>query len=135
MKTNKISLLAVTILSLCSCSKEHIQRLPDYSRYNDQMDFYAYSAANDGTMTYDGTTTVIGESLLTVEQFKLYKEAGLNIFFPQSKAIIMEDQEANPTIRRDSWEKAKKVVDNAVEAGLDRTILLKICSKPATFSI
>ena len=122
-KITKTLLISCGIFSLCSCSNEHFLKKPDYSQYNDTMDFYAYCAANDGTLTYDGTTSVIGPSLLTKEQFQMYKDCGLNIFFPQSKAIVREESDQFPTLREESWEKARLVVDTAVEAGLERTLL------------
>ncbi|MBQ8230123.1 MAG: hypothetical protein IJZ32_05465 [Clostridia bacterium] len=99
------------------CKKGTIPTAPDYSESNKQFDFYAYSALIDG-WNIDGVDYHSGEDYLSVKRIKEYKDAGMTIYFPQSAAAV--DEEAAK-----DWEnsRAKRALDYALEAGIDKVIL------------
>ena len=90
---------------------------PDYSASNKQFDFYGYSACIDG-WNIDGVDYHSGEDYLSVERIKEYKAAGMTIYFPQSAAAVNDDTAQD-------WEnsRAKRALDYALEAGIDKVIL------------
>lgn len=88
---------------------------PDYSSSTLQYDFYGYSAAIDG-WNIDGVSYTSGNDYKSVERIKEYKDAGMTIYFPQSAAAYWgQDFETSET---------KRVLDNSLEAGLDKVILM-----------
>ncbi len=100
---------------------------PDYSDSTLQYDFYGYSASSDGTWYIDRVKYTAGEDFRTVDRVKEYKEAGMTIYFPQSVAGYWgQDYETSET---------KKALDMAVEAGMDKVILMdtriQALSKPS----
>lgn len=99
--------------------------LPDYSAYNHQFEFYGYHSAHDGYHYTDLVPTYVGESFLTTEQYQMYKDAGMTIFYPQSIFKIPDEADAasKGTTREDEWNKAKPEIDKLVSIGMDRTIL------------
>ncbi len=102
------------------------KKAPDYSSSNLQYNFYAYSAAIDG-WNIDGVSYESGNDNKTVEKIKEYKDAGMTIYFPQSAAYYDgKDFETS---------EAKRVMDNCLEAGIDKVILMdpriQTLSKPA----
>lgn len=102
------------------------KRAPDYSSSTLQFDFYGYSAAIDG-WNIDGVAYESGNDYKTVERIKEYKDAGMTIYFPQSAAPYNgQDFETS---------EAKRVMDNCLEAGIDKVILwdprIQVLSKPA----
>ena len=66
-------------------------KVPDYSSYTNQFNFFAYSSMSDGTWTEEGQTFFSGEDFRTYERVKEYQEAGMTIIMPQSTVCI--DQE------------------------------------------
>lgn len=90
---------------------------PDYSSRDKRFDFYGYSACIDG-WNIDGVDYHSGEDYLSVERIKEYKDAGMTIYFPQSAAAV------NDEVAQD-WEnsRAKRALDYALEAGIDKVIL------------
>lgn len=146
MKLQKIvsCVMAVcTLLTVTACGEknsgvneeEMIALAPDYSMYNYTMDSYAYAGPNDGYWNKDGVVYYTGKNLKTVEGYQTYKEAGLNIYFPQNDAYltVVYAADVKPTdyasdfwARREAnWEKdAKPYWDKAYEAGLDRIIMM-----------
>ena len=105
---------------------------PDYSAYTDQFELYGYSAASDGKYTIDGTEYTVGESFLTTEQYQIYKNAGFNVFFPQSKYMIYgesgsmtgnsEEQERFYASRETDWEWISEELDKLESVGITKTI-------------
>lgn len=99
---------------------------PDYSDSKLQYDFYGYSAAIDG-WTIDGVKYSSGNDYKSVERIKEYKDAGMTIYFPQSAAAYWGQDFATS--------ETKRVMDNVLEAGLDKVILMDTriqgLSKPA----
>ncbi len=89
----------------------------DYSASTKQFDFYGYSALING-WNIDGVDYDSGEDYLSVKRIKEYKDAGMTIYFPQSAAAVNEE------VAQD-WEnsRAKRALDYAVEAGIDKVIL------------
>lgn len=92
-------------------------KAPDYSSSNKQFDFYGYSACIDG-WNIDGVDYHSGEDYLSVERIKEYKDAGMTIYFPQSAAAVNDETAQD-------WEnsRAKRALDYALEAGIDKVIL------------
>lgn len=127
---------ALTIFSGCGgktggangdkISESVINRAPNYSSSNLQFDFYGYSAAIDG-WNIDGISYSSGNDYKSVERIKEYKDAGMTIYFPQSSAAYSgQEFETSET---------KRVMDNCLEAGIDKVILMdpriQRLSKPA----
>lgn len=100
---------------------------PDYSSSTLQYDFYGYSAAIDG-WNIDGVSYSSGNDYKSVERIKEYKDAGMTIYFPQSAAAF----NGNTSFEESE---TKRVMDNCLEAGLDKVILMdpriQGLSKPA----
>lgn len=102
---------AATLFGGCGANK----KAPDYSSSTLQFDFYGYSAAIDG-WNIDGVDYSSGKDYKTVERIKEYKDAGMTIYFPQSAAPYSgQDFETSET---------KRVMDNCLEAGIDKVILM-----------
>ena len=59
-------------------------QIPDYSGYNHQFEYFGYHSAHDGWYTIDKVPYYTGESFLTTEQYQLYKDVGMTMFYPQS---------------------------------------------------
>lgn len=89
----------------------------DYSSSDKKFDFYGYSALIDG-WNIDGVDYHSGEDYLSVERIKEYKDAGMTIYFPQTAAAVNEETAKD-------WEnsRAKRALDYALEAGIDKVIL------------
>lgn len=130
MKKIKQILLSMLIVSsvLCSagCKKEEevlmMKDVPDYSNFTDQFDFYGYHSLHDGVVKYDDVPIVLGprEEFLSIEQYQLYKDVGMNIVYPQSILKIDSKMQGG---REASWEIAKVEIDKLVSIGLDRVVL------------
>lgn len=124
MKRIKYLLLALIICSsplyVVGCGEKGLKRelVPDYSSYEDQFDFYAYSSVYNGYFTIDGEKYYTGESFLTLEQYQMYKDCGFNIVYPQSTLKI-----DTKNGREEGFEKLKTEVDKFVSIGLDKTIV------------
>lgn len=115
-----VMLTLVAGLSCIGCTEGNAQtnpNAPDYSDSTLQMDFYGYSPPTDGTYNLDGETFTTGEDYRTAARYEEYMDCGMTILLAQSSG----GWNAN-----DVWEtsKAKKVLDAAYEAGLDRVILV-----------
>ena len=100
---------------------------PDYSDSTLQYDFYGYSAAIDG-WNIDGVSYTSGNDYKTVERIKEYKDAGMTIYFPQAAAAFNGNTPFEES-------ETKRVMDNCIEAGIDKVILMdpriQGLSKPA----
>ena len=147
MKLQKIVscvLVACTLFSLTACggknkssvNEDEMNALaPDYSAYTHKFDAYAYAGPNDGWWYRDDVQYYTGKDLRTVEGYTDYKDAGLNIYFPQTDARItkfnggtVKYTEYDPAIwtqREAEWNKIKVYWDNAYAAGLDRIIMME----------
>ncbi len=109
-----------------SISESVIAKAPDYSDSGLQFDFYGYSSAING-WNIDGISYTTGEDYKSVERIQEYKDAGMTIYFPQSAAAYSgQDFETS---------EIKRVMDNCLEAGIDKVILMdpriQSLSKPA----
>ena len=122
-----LALMSTLTVALSGCDlEESLKKAPDYSDSTLQYDFYGYSSAIDG-WTIDGTTYSSGNDYKTVERIKEYKDVGMTIYFPQSAAAFNGGAFENS--------EAKRVMDNSLEAGIDKVILMdpriQALSKPA----
>lgn len=99
--------------------------IPDYSGYTDQFEFFGYHSAHDGYYYVDLVPTYVGESFLTTEQYQLYKDVGMTLFYPQSIFKIPEgaDAIANGTSREAEWERVKPEIDKLMSVGITKTVL------------
>lgn len=101
MKKTKLSFASIILsaITLCctgcqflptssSAADPKLAQAPDYSKYVEVFDSYAYSGPNDGTYTIDGVVYDTGANLLTEEHLGNYKAVGLNIWLPQSDLKI-----------------------------------------------
>ena len=95
--------------------EEPSSNVPDYSKYTDQFDFYAYNSYSDGTYEIDGQKYYIGKNLANLKQYALYGEAGMTIYFPQKDALITSDAT--------TVERAKALIDDLAKVGITKTIL------------
>lgn len=86
--------------------------IPDYSTSDKQFEFFAYSAASDGYWEDYGVEYYCGQDLRNVEQFTMYKEAGLTFMHPQGSIAI---QATDNFVYSSSG--VKKVLDLAQETG------------------
>ena len=118
-----IACLITTLLFGTGCNKTKVV-VPDYSSYTNSFDFYGYSACSDGRYFLDGIEYSVGESFLTVEQYQMYKDAGMTIFYPWAVLPIKYTGEEGS--REAFWEKAKVEIDKARQVGLDKTIIQDI---------
>ena len=130
-------LLATTLGSVGCGEQERLTKedIPDYSAYTHQFDFYGYHAAHDGYYSIDDEKYYVGESFLTTEQYQMYKDAGMNIFYPQSILKIrgeegsMSEPEGSASNvkfyedRAADWEKAKVEIEKVMSVGINRTTL------------
>lgn len=141
MRSIKNTILASTLLTTfvfgaaCGSSQQVFSQdiIPDYSGYTDQFDFYGYHAVHDGKYYVDDSEFYVGESFLTTEQYKLYKDAGMTIVYPQSILKIRGeegagdgDAEAKAKFLADraaDWERVKPEIDKFVSVGLNKTTL------------
>ncbi len=110
---------AVSVVSaaLCGCGEDKVPKNNDYANSTLQFDFYGYSSASDGRYNWDGTWHDVGEDFRTAERVKEYKDAGFTIYFPQSAAAFSGNEAYESS-------QAKKAMDNAIEAGIDKVILM-----------
>ena len=115
--------LITTLIFGTSCKKTEVV-VPDYSSYTNSFDFYGYSACSDGRYYLDGIEYSVGESFLTVEQYQMYKDAGMTIFYPW--AVLPIKYTGVEGSREAFWEKAKAEIDKACQVGLDKTIIQDI---------
>ena len=130
----------MTASALCSAGCQQIdamllkeEDIPDYSAYTDQFDFFGYHSAHDGYYSIDDAKYYVGESFLTTEQYQMYKDAGMTIFYPQSILKVrgeggaMRDSEESQAKfyadRAADFEKVKVEIDKLTAIGMDRTIL------------
>lgn len=140
MKKINHVLLSLILLSSAAfagagCQQETLKKedIPDYSGYTDQMNFFGYTCAHDGYYTIDDVKYYVGESFMTTEQYQMYKDAGMTIFYPQSKMKIrgetgaMRDSEESAekfyADRAADWEKVKVEIDKLVSVGITQTVL------------
>ena len=92
--------------------------IPNYSAYSDRFEFFGYHSAHDGYYYIDDAKYYVGESFLTTEQYQMYKDSGMTMFYPQS--ILKVDKKND---RQKGWEKLKAEIDKLVAIGMDRTII------------
>ena len=129
-------LLATTVLgTACGNDQEVFSKdiIPDYSAYTDQFDFYGYHSVHDGYYYVDDAEFYVGESFLTTEQYRLYKDAGMTIAYPQSILKIRGEEGAGDgdgeakakffADRAGDWERVKVEIDKFMEVGLTKTTL------------
>ena len=90
-------------------------KVPDYSSYTNQFEFFAYSSMSNGTWKEGGQTFFGGEDFRTLERVKEYKEAGMTIIMPQSTVCISENADASFNFEKSDL---KEAMDWAAEAGL-----------------
>ena len=125
-----LAVVSVAATLFGSCGGEQggkIPPAPDYSASTLQYNFYGYSSAIDG-WNIDGISYSSGNDYKTVERIKEYKDAGMTIYFPQSAAAFNGNTPFEES-------ETKRVMDNSLEAGIDKVILMdpriQSLSKPA----
>ena len=127
-------MIASTLCSAaCQTNKLKEEDVPDYSSYTHQFDFYGYHSAHDGYYSIDDVKYYVGESFLTVEQYQMYKDAGMNIFYPQSilkvrgeSGAMDGDAETKAKFYNDraaDWERVKVEIDKVMSVGINRTTI------------
>ena len=84
---------------------------------NLSMGIYAYGPPRDGMVQVDGFKYYSGIDNRTVENYKIYKDAGMNILFSQTSGVYGSNE-----IWKDS--QLKMVMDRAQEAGIKQIIIL-----------
>ncbi len=150
MKLQKIVscvLAACTLFTITACvadngtsvnEAEMKAMAPDYSAYTHQMDSYCYSGPNDGHWNWDDSEYYIGKDLRTVENYQIYKDAGMTIYLPQTDARMgvsgnylgtTKVSEWNPQVwenRENEWKSTKVFWDRAYEAGLEKIIMTDV---------
>jgi len=89
--------------------------VPDYSKYTDQFDFYAYSCYSDGVYEINGEKYYVGKNLANLKQYAMYHDVGMTIYFPQSDMLINGTAE--------SISNAKALIDDLAKVGIKKTIL------------
>ncbi|MBO5334955.1 MAG: hypothetical protein J6A87_03160 [Clostridia bacterium] len=94
---------------------EPTSKAPDYSKYTDQFDFYAYSCYSDGTYEINGEKYYIGKNLANLKQYAMYHDVGMTIYFPQNDMLINGTAE--------SIANAKALIDDLAKVGIHKTIL------------
>ena len=100
---------------------------PDYSDSILQYDFYGYSSASNGEWTIDGVKYSAGEDFRTVERIKEYKDAGMSIYFPQHQGAVRDGVDFETS-------DAKKALDDALAAGINKVILNDLRIQPLSKS-
>ncbi|MBQ7374181.1 MAG: hypothetical protein IJW64_06475 [Clostridia bacterium] len=138
MKKIKYVILVLIILTTSvlgtACKKGlKASKVPDYSSYTDQFDFFGYHSAHNGTYSIDGVVYDVGENFMTVEQYQMYKDSGMTIYYPQSAMKIRGEEGAMDgdedsqnkfyADRANDWEYVKTEVDKMVSVGIKKTIL------------
>ena len=138
MKKIKYVILVLIILMTSvlgtACKKGlKASKVPDYSSYTDQFDFFGYHSAHNGTYSIDGVVYDVGDNFMTVEQYQMYKDAGMTIYYPQSAMKIRGEegsldgdqtaQEKFYADRATDWEYVKTEIDKMVSVGINKTLL------------
>ena len=85
---------------------------PDYSKYTNRFETYAYSGPSNGTWRVDNEVYSSGEDFRTVERYKEYKDAGFDIYLAQNGVKLESEMTAT------MWEREVVYMDRAYEAGL-----------------
>ena len=96
------------------------KKVPDYSAYNHKFECYCYTPPNDGKWIDEGgVVRYSGQDFRTVERYKEYKDCGFDILLMQT---------AGKFDGTEAWEEsnAKKVMDKAWEAGIEKIIMTDI---------
>ena len=111
-----LTLTAVVTLSLfggCGGEEGPKNKLPEYTNGR-EFNFFTYTAPTNGYYTHDGVQ-YFTEDFQTVERYKEYKDAGLNMLMLTGASGYGGGE----------WEKspAYKCFTNAYEAGIDKIIL------------
>ncbi len=142
-------LAACTLFSVTACNgknnssssvdeAEMLAKAPDYSAYTHKFESYCYSGPNDGHWNWDDSEYYIGKDLRTVENYQIYKDAGMTIYLPQTDARMgvsgnylgtTKVSEWNPQVwenREKEWESTKVFWDRAYEAGLEKIIMTDV---------
>lgn len=121
MKAKRILSLIVTGVTATSMALfagcgDYTKNKPVYDGSDKQFDYYAYHSVSDGNWVVNGETFTAGEDFRTVEKIREYKEAGMTILMPQSKAsVTYGTQEELATLNH--------VMDISLEGGIDKVIV------------
>lgn len=123
-KTRKLltSICALGLIALTGCEAQKaitidlLSKAPDYTRKKGEFMTFGYTPPTNGKWYENGLEMTTGEDYRTVERYREYKEAGLNVLMLQS-----EDAYDYGTPFEDSLLKVR--MDDAQEAGLDKVIV------------
>lgn len=123
MKTKRIisliasGIMAVSAITFAACGKDnYTANKPIYDGTDKHFDYYAYHSISDGKWVVDGDEFTTGEDFRTVERIREYKDAGMTILLPQSKASITYGTQEELDV-------LKHVMDISVEGGIDKVIV------------
>ena len=116
------SICAFGLIALSGCEAQKaitidlLSKAPDYSNCEGEFMTFAYTPPTNGKWYENGLEYDIGEDFRTVERYREYKEAGLNVLMLQSEDgydYSKPFEESDLKIR----------MDDAKEAGLDKVIV------------
>lgn len=91
--TTLLALMSVLVCAGCGGAGASVEEIPNYTAYrqNDANDHefetYCYSGLSDGFMEAKGLDWYCGETLITLEKMKEYRECGFTAIMPQSIAV------------------------------------------------
>ncbi len=113
-----------TLLGVSACAgvfgacKEKTVALPDYAD-DREVQLLGYVNPTNGDYTFDNIPMNDGVDFRTVERFKEYKDAGLNVAFARYDSALPAD------VTKDTWKDSdtKVLCDKAYEAGLDKILI------------
>lgn len=98
-------------------NKKHVKKLPDYSGSRQRFRLSGYYAPTDGTWYDRGEKHSVEEDFRTVERYREYLDAGLNL-------LLLSGSESCK-YRGEDWQTcdAKMMMDRAYEAGITEILL------------
>lgn len=105
-----IFILSVSALVTAGCGK--IKEGPVYEDNGEKFTFYAYSSVSNGEYIVEGKTYYVGESYITLDRLKEYKDCGLDVIMPQATVLPDEDETS------DTYKNFMNFMDLANQAGL-----------------
>lgn len=109
-------IMVASALSFAGCGDGYTANKPVYDGTDKHFDYYAYHSISDGNWVINSENYIAGEDFRTVERIQEYKDAGMTILLPQSKASITYGTQEEADI-------LKHVMDISLEGGIDKVIV------------
>ena len=120
-KTTAFALLATFLIGGCTNNETAIDSSKLHlSADASPFDLFGYYSTSDGYYNLDGTRVKLDESHLTLDDFKRYKEAGMNTFLCQFESFYW-GEEKNQDYETSNL---KKCLDLCQEAGIEHCYVL-----------